>query len=115
MGAQLHALAVVLVWGRLFSFVGACLRTCGRFCTCVFVFEQTRVSEVVGMDVLWSWRTMVVVVVVVWSSWTCLGWGHRGCTLIRVVVVVASVDGVVVVVVMEDHGGGGGVVIVDAC
>ena len=103
-----------ILTARAVSFVGACLRTCGRFCTCTFVFERTRVSEVVGMDVLWSWRTMVVVVVV-WLLWTCLGWGHRGCTLIRVVVVVASVDGVIVVVVMEDHGGGGGVVVVDAC
>ena len=41
-----------------------------------------------GMDVLWSLRTVVVVVVVVWSLWTHRGWG------------IASMVGVVVVVVM---------------
>ena len=44
-------------------------------------------SGVVGVDVLWSLRTVVVVVVVVvvWSLWTHRGWGrcgrmgHGGC------------------------------------
>ena len=39
-----------------------------------------------------------VVVVVVWSSWTHGGWGHRGHLVIGIVVVVASMVGVVVVV-----------------
>ena len=82
---------VVFVRGHSSSYVR------GHFHMCAFVFEQTQVSEVVGVDVLWWWRTMVVVV---WSSWMRLGWGHCGRTLIGVMVVMASVDGVIVVVVV---------------
>ena len=106
---------IVFVRGRLALFVGGCphmgavvfihgcssLYVRGCFHTCAFVFKRTQVNKVVGVDVLWSSRTMVVVVVVVvWSSWTHLGWGRRGRTLIGVMVVVASMDGVVVVVVV---------------
>ena len=62
---------------------------------CVVVFEWTQVSGVMGVDVLWSSRTVVVVV---WSSWMHRGWGVA--SVVGVVMVVASVVGVIVVVVM---------------
>ena len=71
----------------------------GRFHMGAFVFERMWVSEVMGMDVLWSLRTMVVVVVV-WLLWTHRGWGCCGHMRIGVMVVVASLVGVVVVVVV---------------
>ena len=54
-------------------------------------------SGVVGVDVLWSSRTVVVVV---WSLWMHWVWGRCGHMLIGVVVVMASVVGVVVVMVV---------------
>ena len=85
------ALFVVFIHGRSSSYVH------GRFRTCTVVFERMWVSGVVGVDVLWLLRTVVVVVVVVWSLWTHHGWGHRGHMLIGVVVVVVIVATVVVV------------------
>ena len=82
--------AIVFVHGRLSSYMH------GRFRTCAVVFKRTWVSGVVGVDVLWSSRTMVVVVV--WLSWTHGGWGHCGRMVIGVMVVMASMVGVVVVV-----------------
>ena len=68
-GGHPRAVAVVFVRGCSSSYVR------GRFRMCRVVFEQMRVSGVVGMDVLWSSRTVVVVV---WSLWTHRGWGRCG-------------------------------------
>ena len=82
---------LVFVRGRSASFVGSCpctgvvvficghlsLYMCGHFHMCAVVFERMQVSGVMGVDVLWLSRT-VVVVVVVWWSWTHCGWGRCG-------------------------------------
>ena len=47
---------VVFICGRSSSYV------CGRFHMCVVVFKRTRVNVVMGEDVLWLSRIVVVVV-----------------------------------------------------
>ena len=98
-GSRPHTGAVVFVRGRLSSYAH------GRFRTCAVLFERTRVSGVMGVDVLWSLRTMVVVA---WSSWMHCGWGIASmvgvmmvvASMVGVIVVVASVVGVIVVMVV---------------
>ena len=63
-----HSWVLIFICAWSFPYVRSCFRTC------VVVFEWMRVSGVVGMDVLWLSRTVVVV----WSSWTHCGWGRCG-------------------------------------
>ena len=100
---------IAFVCGRSASFVGGhpCTGTVvfirghsslymhGRLPTCTVGFEQTQVSGVMGMDVLWSLRTVVVVV---WSLWMHRGWGVA--SMVGFVMVVARMVGFVVVVVV---------------